>query len=71
MAEVLKFISKMDAAVLDALREYAREQNRTLSGVLTEAARNYLDQVRVRPVFRDAAAEVLREHDELLERLAK
>ncbi len=61
----------MDSEVLEALREYARDQNRTLSGVLTEAARSYLEQVRVRPAFRDATVEVLREHDELLGRLAK
>lgn len=71
MGDMNKFSSKMDQEVLDALREYARGQNRTLSGVLTDAARLYLDQVRVRPAFRDAAAEVLADHDELLSRLAK
>ncbi len=71
MSEMVKFGSKMDAQVLAELREHAREHGHTLSSVLTTAVREYLQRVRVRPAFRSAADEVLEEHSELLERLAR
>jgi DNA-binding TFAR19-related protein (PDSD5 family) len=71
MGDMVKFSSKMDREVLEALRAQAQEQNRTLAGILTEAARAYLDQVQLRPAFRSAVDEVLEEHDELLSRLAR
>jgi glutamate-1-semialdehyde aminotransferase len=61
----------MDADTLDALREYAREEGRTVAGVLSEAVQEYLQRRRVRPAFREAAEKVITEHDELLRRLAK
>jgi glutamate-1-semialdehyde aminotransferase len=67
----VKFSSKMDADTLDALREYAREEGRTVAGVLSEAVQEYLQRRRVRPAFREAAEKVITEHDELLRRLAK
>jgi predicted small metal-binding protein len=71
MSEMVKFAAQMDAEVLEGLREHAKETHRTLASVLTEAAAQYLDRARVRPVFREAADEVLHEHRELLERLAR
>lgn len=71
MAESVKFSSKMDSEVLDALRALADASGRTLSALLTEAAVEYLDRVRVRPAFRAATDEVLETHAELLERLAR
>lgn len=71
MSEMAKFSSKMDREVLEALRAHAREDGRTLAGLLTEAVRDYLAKTRVRPAFREAAEAVLAEHDELLGRLAK
>lgn len=68
---MVKFGSKMDDEVLAELRAYAREQGRTLSAVLTEAAGEYLRRARVRPAFRSATDEVLAAHGELLERLAR
>jgi len=65
-----KFSSKMDADVLEELREYAKRERKPISAVLSEAVSEYLGRVKVRPVFRDAADAVLDEHDELLERLA-
>ena len=71
MGKTVKFSSKMDEDALEALREHAREQDRTLSSLLTEAVEEYLAKSRVRPAFRQAAEAVMDEHDELLARLAK
>ena len=71
MASSVKFSSKMDEATLEALRAYARDEGRTVAGILSEAVQEYLDRSRVRPAFRQAAEAVLAEHDELLARLAK
>jgi len=68
---MVKFSSKMQREALEALRAHAQEQGRTLAGVLTEAAQDYLAKKRVRPAFRDAAAAILADHHELLARLAK
>jgi len=71
MSEMVKFSSKIDSEALEALRAHARDEGRTLAGLLTEAVRDYLAKNRVRPAFREAAEAVLAEHDELLARLAK
>lgn len=71
MGKMVKFSSKMDREALDALRAHARDEGRTLAGILTEAARDYLAKNRVRPAFREAAETVLAEHNEVLARLAK
>jgi len=71
MAERVKFSSKIDDDVLAELRAYAAETGRSISSVLTDAVREHLERARVRPAFREAAEEVMDEHAELLERLAK
>ena len=71
MAERVKFASQMDATLLREIKKYAKESDRTLSGVINEAVGQYLDRARVRPVFRNATEEVLVEHADLLRRLAK
>lgn len=71
MASAVKFSSKMDAKVLEGLRAHAEREGRTLSAVLTVAAEQYLARAVTRPAFRAAAREVLEEHAELLERLAR
>lgn len=71
MAATVKFSSKMDAKVLKGLRAHAAREGRTVSAVLTAAAEQYLERATLRPAFRAAAREVLDEHSELLERLAR
>jgi len=61
----------MDARLLRGLRARAEETGQTLSAVLTEAAREYLERASVRPAFREATEEVLDQHAELLQRLAR
>ncbi len=67
----VKFASQIDGKVLEDLREYAKESNRSISGILTEAVGEYLERARVRPAFREAAEVVMHENAELLERLAR
>jgi hypothetical protein len=67
----VKFSSKMDSKVLKSLRAHAEREGRTVSAVLTAAAEEYLERAAIRPAFRKAAREVLDEHEELLERLAR
>ena len=71
MGNLTKFSSQIEADVLDELRAYSKAEGRTLSSVLTEAAKLLLARVRVRPAFHDAATDVMNENDELLRRLAK
>ena len=71
MAEVEKFSSQMDAAVLAELRKHAKESDRRFASVLTEAAREYLLRSRLRPAVIEAAERLFDENEELLKRLAK
>ena len=71
MTKPTKFATQIDSRVLEEFRAYAKESNRSLSGLLTEAVSEYLARVRVRAPFRDATAAVLVENDELLRRLAR
>ena len=71
MGEKVKFSSKMDPAVLEAIRAYAAQSDKTVASVLTEAAEQYLARLRVRPAFLEAADAVMEEHAELLSRLAR
>lgn len=66
-----KFATQLDEAVLRRLRRFARDQDRSISRIVSEAVAEYLDRAEVRPAFRRAADEVLEENRELLERLAR
>lgn len=66
-----KFATQIDEAVLRRLRRFAREQDRSISRIVSEAVAAYLDRAEVRPAFRRAVEEVLDENRELLERLAQ
>lgn len=71
MGKSEKFASQLDAELLRALREHAEASGRSISALLDEAVREYLERAEVRPAFRAAMEEVLEEHDELLQRLAR
>ena len=66
-----KFATQIDVTTLEELRAYAKSTGRSISGVVTEAVGEYLNRVSVRPAFRSAMDEVLEDHAELLNRLAK
>jgi hypothetical protein len=66
-----KFATQMDESTLEDLRAYAKGTGRSISAVVSEAVGEYLNKASVRPAFRSAMDEVLEDHAELLERLAK
>ncbi len=66
-----KFATQIDEAVLKDLKSYVGQADRSISSVVSEAVAEYLQRVKLRPAFRSAMDEVLDEHEELLQRLAK
>ena len=66
-----KFATQIDETTLEELRAYSRSTGRSISAVVTEAVGEYLKKSSVRPAFRTAMDEVLDDHAELLDRLAK
>jgi macrodomain Ter protein organizer (MatP/YcbG family) len=66
-----KFSTKLNKIVLTKLRRYAKSSDKKIALIVSEAVAQYLDKVEVRPVFRDAVAELVKEHHELLKELAK
>ena len=66
-----KFATQIDEATLEDLRAYSRSTGRSISAVVSEAVGEYLNKSSVRPAFRSAMDEVLEDHAELLNRLAK
>jgi len=66
-----KFATQIDESALEDLRAYAKSTGRSISGGVNEAVEEYLKRARVRPAFRNAMDEVLDDHAELLNRLAK
>ena len=66
-----KFATQIDEKVLNDLKLYAKENDKSISKIVNEAVAEYLQKVKVRPAFMEAMEEVLEENKELLERLAK
>ena len=66
-----KFSTKLNKQVLLKLRAFAKRNNSKIAVVVSQAIAEYLEKVEVRPAFRDAAAEVIQDHRELLKELAK
>jgi predicted transcriptional regulator len=66
-----KFATQIDEKVLKDLKTYAKATDRSISGVVSDAVKEYISKAQVRPAFRSAMDEVLEEHSELLKRLAK
>lgn len=66
-----KFATQMDEKVLKDLKSYVKENDRSISSVITEAVAEYLHRSKLRPAFRSAMDEILEDHKELLKRLAK
>ena len=60
-----------DKFLTEAGVKVKKEADRSISSVITEAVAQYLQRSQVRPAFREAMEEVLDEHAELLDRLAK
>lgn len=69
--KLVKFSTQVDEKVLRELRLVAAETDKSISTLVTEALAAHLQRVRVRPAFQRAMDEVLDEHEELLQRLAR
>ncbi len=67
----IKISSKVEETAWNDLKTLARESHQNISGLLTEAIRDYLDRRRVRPVVRDHLKNSIRENEELGKILAK
>ena len=66
-----KFATQIDETAHEDLRAYAKSTGRSISAVVSEAVGEYLKRASVRPAYRSAMDEVLADHAELLDRLAK
>jgi hypothetical protein len=66
-----KFATQIDEKVLKDLKAYVSQTDRSISSVVTQAVAEYIHRARLRPAFQNAMDEVLNDHAELLERLAK
>ena len=69
--KAVKFATQIDPVVARDLRRFAEESDRSISKIVSEAVSEYLQRHRLRPKFHSALEEVLADHDELLNRLAK
>ena len=67
----IKFSSKVDEAVWKDLKMLAQEQHQNVSGLLTEAIREYIKRKRVRPEVLAHLDDSMAENDELGKLLAQ
>jgi predicted transcriptional regulator len=67
----IKISSKVDAAVWEELRALAAESRQNISGLLTDAIREYVHRRRVRPVVLEALDASMTENEKLGRLLAE
>lgn len=67
----IKISSKVEEDTWNDLREHARDSNRSVSGILTEAIQEYLARRRVRPTVLSHLEDSIRENRQLGRRLAE
>lgn len=67
----VKISSKVEEGTWQDLKEFARESHQSISGLLTEAIRDYLRRKRVRPQVLDHLEDSMEEHQDLGSRLAR
>lgn len=67
----IKISSKVEESVWHELKELADESHQSLSGLLTEAIRDYVRRRRVRPDVLRHLSESIVENEELGRRLAE
>ena len=71
LMKLVKFATQVDFKVLKELRSFAKESEKSISKIVTDAISEYLNKARLRPAFKNAMTDVLEENKELLEKLAK
>ena len=67
----IKISSKVDAAVWNELKALAKERHQNVSGLLTEAIREYVRRKRVRPDVMNHLEASMDDNEELGKRLAR
>ncbi len=67
----IKISSKVEQSAWTALQELASESHQSISGLLTEAIRDYVRKRRLRPVVLRHLEESIAENEELGRRLAE
>jgi len=67
----IKISSKVEQAEWQALQDLAKESHQSISGLLTEAIRDYVRKRRLRPVVMDHLEDSVQENEELGTRLAR
>jgi predicted transcriptional regulator len=66
-----KFATQIDETVLKNLKDFAKATDKSISRIVNDAVKEYVTKAQVRPVFQKAMDEVIKDHAELLQRLAK
>ncbi len=67
----IKISSKVEQREWSALQELARESHQSISGLLTEAIRDYVRKRRLRPTVVSHLEDSMNENEELGKLLAK
>lgn len=67
----IKISSKVEEAVWNDLRKLARESHQNISGLLSEAIREYVRRRRVRPAVLEHLEKSIADNEELGRRLAE
>ena len=67
----IKISSKVDESVWRDLKSLAQESHQNITGLLTEAIRDYVRRRRLRAEVRDHLRDSIRENEELGKLLAK
>jgi len=67
----IKISSKVEKEQWRELQQLARESHQSISGLLTEAIRDFLRKRRLRPIVLDHLEESMAENEELGKRLAE
>jgi len=67
----IKISSKVDEAAWNELREFARESHQSISGLLSEAIRDYIVRKRVRPIVLKHLEDSIADNEDLGRLLAE
>jgi len=67
----IKISSKVEEREWNALQELARESHQSISGLLTDAIRDYVRKRRLRPIVVSHLEDSMNENEELGKLLAK
>jgi len=67
----IKISSKVEDAAWEDLKNLARESHQNISGLLTEAIKDYVRRKRVRPEVLDHLKDSIKENEELGRLLAR